>query len=75
METALYWVNYVAKHNGAKFMRTAAVDMPFYKYYLLDVISFIIALILCILLIIYRITKFVLSKIFQKKLEEKLKKT
>lgn len=37
LDTAVYWVEYVIRHKGAPHMKTAAVDMPFYQYYLLDV--------------------------------------
>lgn len=43
LETAIYWVEYVARHKGAPFMRSAAVGMPLYKYLLLDVIAFLLA--------------------------------
>ncbi|RZB40719.1 UDP-glucuronosyltransferase-like, partial [Asbolus verrucosus] len=41
METALYWIEYVIKHKGAPHLRVAALDLPWYKYLLLDVISFV----------------------------------
>lgn len=41
METAIYWVQHVAKNKGAPYLRSAAVDLPFYKYYNWDVYGFI----------------------------------
>nr|XP_018906826.1 PREDICTED: UDP-glucuronosyltransferase 2B1-like [Bemisia tabaci]XP_018906827.1 PREDICTED: UDP-glucuronosyltransferase 2B1-like [Bemisia tabaci] len=40
MDTAAYWVEYVIRNKGARNLRSAAVDMPFYQYLLLDVILF-----------------------------------
>lgn len=44
LETAIYWVKYVARHKGAPHMRSIAIDMPFYVYYNLDCWAFLIAL-------------------------------
>jgi len=41
LDTAIYWVEYVARHKGAHHLRTAAVGMPWYQYVLLDVTVFI----------------------------------
>lgn len=62
-DTAIYWIEYVARHKGANFMKTAAVRMPFYKYLLLDVIAFILVFILLFLLVFYFICKKILSLI------------
>lgn len=53
LETAIYWVEYVARHKGAHFMKTAAVNMPFYQYYLLDVIAFIVLVLTVFLYVIF----------------------
>lgn len=41
LDTAVYWVEYVIRHRGAHHLRSAAVDLPWYQFYLLDVIAFI----------------------------------
>ncbi|KAJ8959681.1 hypothetical protein NQ318_021872 [Aromia moschata] len=40
LETAVWWTEYVIRHKGAKHLRNPAADMPFYQYFLLDVIGF-----------------------------------
>lgn len=62
LETAIYWVEYVARHKGAHFMKTAAVNMPFYQYYLLDVIAFVVTVLLMFFSAIYLFLRFVLTK-------------
>ncbi|XP_063921674.1 UDP-glycosyltransferase UGT5-like [Zophobas morio] len=42
METALYWIDYVIRHKGAPHLRVAALDLPWYKYHVLDVIGFVV---------------------------------
>ncbi|CAH0561449.1 unnamed protein product [Brassicogethes aeneus] len=61
MDTAIYWVEYVARHKGAPHMRTAAVNMPFYQYYLLDVISFLILIVSLTLYIVVYVLKTMLK--------------
>ncbi|XP_065219662.1 uncharacterized protein LOC135845126 [Planococcus citri] len=45
MDTAIYWIEYVIRHKGARHLRSAAVDLPLYQYLLLDVIVFLITVI------------------------------
>lgn len=52
-ETAVYWTEYAIKNKGAKHMRTAVVEMPWWKYYSMDVIGFVPSITFVILCIIY----------------------
>ncbi|CAG9863750.1 unnamed protein product [Phyllotreta striolata] len=74
METALYWIHYVSRHKGAPFMKTAAVDMPFYQHYLLDVIGFLLVIFLTSFYVIYKSTKCTL-KLLCKRPHQKIKKS
>lgn len=42
MDLARFWVEFAIRHQGASHLRVAGVDLPWYKYLLLDVISFVI---------------------------------
>ncbi|XP_017081810.2 UDP-glycosyltransferase UGT5 [Drosophila eugracilis] len=60
MDTAIYWIDYVVEHRGAPHMVAAGVHLPWYKFYLLDVVAILLAMALCPLLtfyVIYRKTK------------------
>lgn len=57
LETAIYWVEYVARHKGAPFMRSAAVGMPLYKYLLLDVIAFLLAVFTAFAYVVYALVR------------------
>jgi hypothetical protein len=73
MDTAVYWVEYVIRHRGAPHLRVAGLDLPWYKYFLLDVIAFI-GLTCCSLLFVTRyIFKTICKKICSKKTTKKLK--
>ncbi|CAN9501851.1 unnamed protein product [Ophioblennius macclurei] len=51
MDRAVFWVEYVIRHKGAPHLRTEAYKMPWYAYYSLDVLLFLLtvltALIAC----------------------------
>ncbi|XP_050427170.1 UDP-glucosyltransferase 2-like [Adelges cooleyi] len=70
-ETAVYWTEYVIRHKGARHLRTAAVGMPWWKYYLVDVISFITIVIFAVLYVIYFILKTVYKKCTKKNVPKK----
>ncbi|XP_066267185.1 UDP-glucuronosyltransferase 2C1-like [Branchiostoma lanceolatum] len=50
MERAVWWIEHVIKHGGLPHLRSRAIELPFYQYYLLDVIGMIIAVISAVLL-------------------------
>ncbi|XP_077291424.1 UDP-glycosyltransferase UGT5-like [Arctopsyche grandis] len=37
MDNAMYWIEYVIRHKGAKFMKSKLVDYPWYKYHNIDI--------------------------------------
>ncbi|KAF7266712.1 hypothetical protein GWI33_019985 [Rhynchophorus ferrugineus] len=39
IELADYWIRYVVKYNGASHLRVAGIKLPFYKYWMLDVVA------------------------------------
>ncbi|XP_055379342.1 UDP-glycosyltransferase UGT5-like [Condylostylus longicornis] len=41
MHTAIYWIDYVIRHKGGEYLKPAAVDIPWYSLYLIDIILFI----------------------------------
>lgn len=49
MDTAVYWTEYVIKHNGAHHLKASSVYMPWYQYVLLDVLAFLIMLSLVVI--------------------------
>ncbi|CAG9769643.1 unnamed protein product [Ceutorhynchus assimilis] len=46
LDQAIFWIEYVLRHDGAHHLRYSAVDLPFYQYYLLDVYAFVLFLML-----------------------------
>ncbi|EDW56595.1 UDP-glucuronosyltransferase 2C1 [Drosophila sechellia] len=46
MDTAMYWINYVIEHRGAPHLVAAGVHLPWYQFYLLDIVGLALAVIL-----------------------------
>ncbi|XP_040823460.1 UDP-glucuronosyltransferase 2B13-like isoform X3 [Ochotona curzoniae] len=57
LDRAVFWIEYVMRHKGAKHLRVAAYDLTWYQYHSLDVIGFLLA---CVTIIIYLVIKSVL---------------
>ncbi|KAJ8959703.1 hypothetical protein NQ318_021895 [Aromia moschata] len=53
LEKAIWWTEYILRNKGAKQLRNPTADVPFYQYFLLDVIGFLLAITLCILTLLY----------------------
>ncbi|KAJ4428693.1 hypothetical protein ANN_25686 [Periplaneta americana] len=72
LDTAIFWTEYVLRHKGAPHLRSAAVDLTWYQYLLLDVIAFIAAIILVFLLAVRKL--FTLIFCSKKTIQKKKKK-
>ena len=46
------WIEYVLRHDGARHLRAQVLDIPWYQYYLLDVIAFIVAIATMVVMVI-----------------------
>ena len=53
VERAVWWVEYVIRHNGADFLKPKSMSLRWYEYYLLDVILFL--LLVCIVVMVIAI--------------------
>ena len=40
MSTAIYWIEYVIRHRGAKHIKYPGADLNFFQYHSLDVFAF-----------------------------------
>ncbi|XP_018561529.1 UDP-glucuronosyltransferase 2B15-like [Anoplophora glabripennis] len=46
LEKAVWWTEYVIRNKGAKHLRNPVADIPFYQYYLLDIVAFLLGIII-----------------------------
>nr|KAF6495697.1 hypothetical protein HJG63_010098 [Rousettus aegyptiacus] len=67
LDLAVFWVEFVMKHKGAKHLRPAAHDLTWYQYHSLDVIGFLLAIVLGVVFIVYKFCVFGYRKCFRKK--------
>ncbi|KFO28211.1 UDP-glucuronosyltransferase 2B31 isoform X1 [Fukomys damarensis] len=54
LDRAVFWIEFVMRHGGAKHLRVAAHDLSWFQYHSLDVIGFLLA---CVATVIFIITK------------------
>ncbi|CAH1113226.1 unnamed protein product [Psylliodes chrysocephalus] len=80
LQRAVYWTEYVIRHKGAKHLRSPTVDMPAWKYYMLDVVGFLAFISLLIIVLIYLLIKvfirlviYIFARLFGKR-KPKIKK-
>ncbi|XP_022164366.1 UDP-glucuronosyltransferase 2B2-like [Myzus persicae] len=55
--SVVFWTEYVIRHKGAPHLTSHAINLPWYQYYLLDLISLILVLIVVVFFVSYRFLK------------------
>lgn len=55
LDESMYWIEYVIRHKGAIHLKSAAVDMPLYSYFLLDVLAVLIAVPIILIALLLKI--------------------
>ncbi|XP_049766879.1 UDP-glucosyltransferase 2-like [Schistocerca cancellata] len=77
LDRAVYWVEYVLRHRGARHLRSAALDLAWHQYLLLDVIAFVVLCALSVLVIVVIAVKLLIRTFFRKsdKVTKKKKNT
>ncbi|KAJ8930797.1 hypothetical protein NQ314_016374, partial [Rhamnusium bicolor] len=66
LEMAVWWTEYTLRTNGSRHLRSPLVDLPLYKFYLLDVIIFVLAILSVFLFVIVRVVNFFIAITFRK---------
>ncbi|KAF5282234.1 hypothetical protein FQR65_LT14402 [Abscondita terminalis] len=78
LDTAMFWIEYVLRHNGAPHLKTSALDLCWFQMYSLDVLAFTLILLVVISYISCKLCKIVASSICKKtkkpKAQQKKKK-
>ncbi|KAF5294446.1 hypothetical protein FQR65_LT01572 [Abscondita terminalis] len=71
LDKAVFWTEYVIRHNGTKHLRSPVLDIPFYQYYLLDVIGVFVVVFILVFMEKLRGTEEELAKQIDRKSESK----
>ncbi|KAL9957663.1 hypothetical protein ACROYT_G034586 [Oculina patagonica] len=67
------WIEYVLRHGGARHLRAQVFNIPWYQYYLLDVMAFLVAIVTLFVMVI-RLACRCLCRVCCKKDDSKTKK-
>ncbi|CAH0559279.1 unnamed protein product [Brassicogethes aeneus] len=73
LERAIWWIEYVIRHKGASHLRSPSMDLPWYQYLMLDVLS-VIFLALAILIFLIAVSVKLFIHLGRKMLKKKTKK-
>ncbi|KAF2888123.1 hypothetical protein ILUMI_18050, partial [Ignelater luminosus] len=57
LDRAIFWIEYVLRHQGAPHLRSAALELNWYQYLLLDVVAVVSVVVLTFIYIIYKMVK------------------
>ncbi|XP_011192570.2 UDP-glucosyltransferase 2 [Zeugodacus cucurbitae] len=71
-ETALYWIDYVIRHKGARHLRAAGLDLKWYQFYLLDVIALVFAAVAVAFGVLVLLVRWILRRISGEQIKQKV---
>jgi hypothetical protein len=71
MEKAIYWTEYVLRHDGAHFMQTSAQHLSFIEYNNLDIYAVALLVTLAVIFVPILVICKILKLIFSKKAKQK----
>lgn len=56
-DEAVFWMEYTMRHKGAKHLRVQAHELTWYQYHSLDVLAFLVAIVLLVLVLFIKTCK------------------
>jgi glucuronosyltransferase len=63
LDRAVFWIEFVMRHKGAKHLRVAAHDLSWFQYHSLDVIGFLLACVASAILLVAKCCLFIFQKV------------
>ena len=75
LERAVYWIEYVIRHDGAPHLRTASHKLSFIQRNLLDVLMFILTLTFLFLFLVFYLCRYYICSRCGARIISELKKT
>lgn len=55
LDEAIFWIEYILRHDGAPHLRSAGLDLSWFSYFLLDILAAVVAAIFVPLYIIKKL--------------------
>lgn len=71
LNRAIWWIEYVIRHKGAKHLRSPAADLSWYKFLLLDIIGFVVGILVLSTIVFIYLIKLVLRLLIFRNLKDK----
>ena len=62
LDRAVFWIEFVMRHKGAKHLRPASHDLSWFQYHSLDVIGFLLACVATAVLVLAKCVLFCCQK-------------
>lgn len=59
VKKAVWWTEYVLRHNGAQHLKGPSYQMPLYQYFLLDIIGFMLLVFLILIIILIKLQRLI----------------
>jgi len=72
-ESVVYWTEYVIRHKGAPHLRSHALNLTWYQYFLLDIIAVVLLVIVSVCYIAFKTLQLIKKLIFKLSSKSKLK--
>lgn len=70
LELSVYWTEFVMRHKGAKHLRPAVHELSWIQYYCLDVVAFLFAILLLVVVLTVKCLKLCLRKLGRKRKQD-----
>lgn len=77
MAEAMFWIEYVIRNKGAKHLKSAAVNLPWYQYMMLDIFGLLAGILLFVWIfvqILRRLMRLFIKNMYGNLQNEKIKK-
>ncbi|XP_012875574.1 PREDICTED: UDP-glucuronosyltransferase 2B15-like isoform X3 [Dipodomys ordii] len=71
LDRAVFWIEFVMRHKGAKHLRPLSHNLTWYQYHSLDVIGFLLACVATVTFLVLKCCLFVYQKVLKKGKKEK----
>ncbi|XP_012875568.1 PREDICTED: UDP-glucuronosyltransferase 2B15-like [Dipodomys ordii] len=65
LDRAVFWIEFVMRHKGAKHLRPLSHNLAWYQYHSLDVIGFLLACVATVAFLVLKCCLFVYQKVFK----------